>query len=414
MDILNKPITSMSFADIVDFCKLKVIEGVSLEYKQDFPKDLAKQFVTFSNTQGGLIIIGISEDPKTGLPEKWDGIDATTKPIDRVYQIAANVIPFPSFEVTTTDEVGGKVFVLIRVREGMAPPYVTNSDPTPWVRTGNISTPIGAANRDELLQLMTKREQAQHAREAAIDFTRQNFDIDIADAEKERQAMVSKPGQTENIYKHPLGISDLAAIFDVSVMPFYPSQNLLQYGDLSQMNTLLGSEWQNTAFIHRNKSIPGGIKAFHWQNWSGVIVANQIFFNGHSYMAADVLQTHENRRTVSAYLIAEYLHKELEIAKTVFVHAGYNGQVSVHASLRGGKGAITTPPDDRFWNDSRGELRFGEYKWVEDTDTASMLDKGQLAEVHLKLLKRICWDIGLGEVANSLISGFFEARGWYK
>ncbi len=414
MDILNKPITSMSFADIVDFCKLKIIEGVSLEYKQDFPKDLAKQFVTFSNTQGGLIIIGVAEDPKTGLPEKWDGIDITAKPIDRVYQVAANVIPFPSFEVTTTDEVDGKGFVLIRVREGIAPPYMTNSDPTPWVRTGNISTPISAANREELLQLMTKRERSQQARDMAIDFTRLNFDIDIADAEKERQSLVNKPGQTENIYKQPLGINDSAAIFDVSVMPFYPDRNLLEYKDLSQMQGLLGNEWQDTAFIHQTKSIPGGLTAFHWQNWSGVIIANQIFFNGHSYMAADVLRTHDNQRTVSAYLIADYLHKELEIAKTVFIHAGYNGQVSVHASLRGGKGAITVPPDDRFWNDSRGKLRYSDYKWVEDTNTASMLDKEQLAELHLKLLKRICWDIGLGEVADSLISGFFEARGWYK
>lgn len=416
MDILNKPISDMSFSDIVDFCELKVIEGVSLEYKADFPKDLAKQFVTFSNTQGGLIIIGVSEDPKTGLPDKWEGIDEAGKPIDRVYQTAANVVPFPSFEVSTTDAVNGKLFVLIRVKEGAAPPYTTNSDPTPWVRTGNISTPLRPANREELLQLITKRERAQQAREAAIEFTHLNFDLDLADAERERQCMLQDPNKAKDTYKHPLGIGDLTAIFDVSVMPFYPDRHLLEYSDLSfsSLHNLLGNAWQETAFIHGTKSVPGGLTAFFWQNIWGAIVSNQIYFNGHTYMATDVLQTRDDQRTVSAYTIADYLHKELEIAKHVFEKTGYNGQVSVHASLRGGMGATTTPPQDHHWREAEGKLRLGEYTWTMDTDTATMSDMKSLATLNVNLLKRICWDIGLGEVPDGVILDFFKARGWYK
>src|SRR5665811_1385106 len=140
MNILYAPVGSLAFNDIVAFCQQKIIEGVTLEYKVDFPKDLAKQFVTFSNTQGGLVIIGVGED-QNGYPDSWDGVTNTGKLIDRVHQIAANVVPFPTYEVATTDEVKGKVFVLIRISEGSAPPYATTSDPTPWVRTGNISTP---------------------------------------------------------------------------------------------------------------------------------------------------------------------------------------------------------------------------------------------------------------------------------
>jgi hypothetical protein len=413
MDILNTPITEMKFADVVAFCMLKVIEGVTLEYKSDFPKDLAKQFVTFSNTQGGLIIIGVEEDPKTGLPVKWEGIDATTKPIDRVYQVAANVVPFPQFDVVTTDNNNGKVFVLIRIREGAAPPYATNSDPTPWVRTGNISTPIRSANREELLQLMTKRDRAQGAREAAIEFTRQIFELDVADAERERtKEFATKPNE---VYAHQLGIGDMAAIFDITVMPYYPNRPLLEYGDIMPTNPLLAEAWQSTPYINGERSIPGGITSFTWSRMMGMISNGQIYLSGLSYFALDVLRVQSSVRQVNTFAISEIIWHELMIARKVIGRARYNGQLSMYASLRGGKGATTLPPfESLFPSDTPGKLRHGEYKWAAEADTTVLVDDAQLANVHVELLKQICWDIGLGEITDDVIIGYFDKRGWYK
>lgn len=75
MDILNKSVKTFSFDNIVDFCKQKHIEGIQLDYKREFPsKGLAKHFAAFSNTRGGIIIIGVEEDRKTGIPKAWEGI----------------------------------------------------------------------------------------------------------------------------------------------------------------------------------------------------------------------------------------------------------------------------------------------------------------------------------------------------
>lgn len=413
MDILRKPIEDITFDEVVEFCELKIIEGINLEYKSDFPRDLAKQFVTFSNTQGGLIILGVSEDEKTGLPDKWDGIDPTAKPIDRVYQIAANVVPFPTFEVSQTDSKNEKVFILIRILEGASPPYGTNSDPTPWVRNGNTSA---MANREEQLRLSTKRDKAQLVREAALKFSQHTFDLDIANAEYERQTK-QQSGETD-IYGQRIQIGSTAAIFNISVMPFYPDRELISYDSLSNPSVFLGKEWQNTAFIHGFESIPGGISSLHWNRMSGQIVSNQIYLNGHSDLAYDVLSTNQNDpplRVVYIAAISEAIHKELEIAKTIFEKSRYNGQVSIHASLRGGVNAVTYPMNSRFMSDGSGKIKFndGDYHWEDDTNTAIMRDEGLLAALHIGLLKKIGWDIGLKEIPDSEITDFFKLHHWY-
>ena len=123
MKLLNDPIKNISFDDVVSFCKEKHIEGLQIDYKKEFPsKGLAKHFAAFSNTRGGLIIVGVEEDVK-GLPVKWAGLKNEGKLIDRVHQFASNVDPIPSYETCVTDEKNGKVFLLVRVFEGDQTPY---------------------------------------------------------------------------------------------------------------------------------------------------------------------------------------------------------------------------------------------------------------------------------------------------
>src|SRR6476469_7751648 len=124
MSLHNKPFHKITFQDVVDLCDAETLESVTLDYKAVLPRDLSKHFATFSNTLGGLIIIGVEEDPKTGKPFKYEGISFESKLIDQIHQHASNVIPYPTFEVRPTDEVNGKVFILIRILEGDQPPYI--------------------------------------------------------------------------------------------------------------------------------------------------------------------------------------------------------------------------------------------------------------------------------------------------
>lgn len=81
----------------------KDIQGVEIDYKKEYSqKGLEKFLAVFSNTRGGVIIIGVEEDRKTGCPIKWEGIDDNAKLIEHIYQESCNVTPQPAFEVHKT------------------------------------------------------------------------------------------------------------------------------------------------------------------------------------------------------------------------------------------------------------------------------------------------------------------------
>ncbi len=106
------------------------------------------------------------------------------------------------------------MFALVRIHEGAAAPYTTTSDPTVWIRNGNISTP---ASREELLRLANKRHEAEKARKANATFAEQYFNIRVGEAEAERRKL-SKHGEPK-IYEQPLGDGDHSAILTITIQP---------------------------------------------------------------------------------------------------------------------------------------------------------------------------------------------------
>jgi predicted HTH transcriptional regulator len=180
MDILNKLIESFKFEDVVAFCKKGYREGFQLDYKREYPsKGLSKHIVALSNSRGGVIIIGVEEDDKTGFPKGWDGIDMDAKLIEKLHQEIANVEPFPSCIVHATDSKDGKFFILVRVLAGDSTPYYVQNDSNVYVRTGNITTPIDIASPDGLELMFGKREKAEKARENYITMADDIFDAKV-------------------------------------------------------------------------------------------------------------------------------------------------------------------------------------------------------------------------------------------
>lgn len=168
MDLHAQDFSTITFQDVVDFCDQKIVENTELDYKMVIPSGLAKHFAAMSNRYGGLIIIGVEEDPRTGKPSRYDGIVDDGKQIDRVHQMANNVRPLPTYDVRATNEVSGKVFLLIRINEGGAPPYTQVNDPTVYLRTGNITTPLKPSDAEIVRELYAKRETASGARQVNL------------------------------------------------------------------------------------------------------------------------------------------------------------------------------------------------------------------------------------------------------
>ena len=66
--LYDRPLEDLGIADIEAFVKQQHKESEILDYKEAWPKDLAKVIAAMANTQGGLILVGVSEQPGTGRP----------------------------------------------------------------------------------------------------------------------------------------------------------------------------------------------------------------------------------------------------------------------------------------------------------------------------------------------------------
>ena len=92
---------------------LKQGEGLKLEFKEDFdPKNLAKEFVAFANTEGGRIFIGVDD---TGVVK---GIEITNKLKSELQDIARNCDPPVYIDFDSIDNV-----LIVNVDEGINKPY---------------------------------------------------------------------------------------------------------------------------------------------------------------------------------------------------------------------------------------------------------------------------------------------------
>lgn len=412
MNLLSKDIKDISFDDVVAFCGQGVLEWTQLDYKLKVPKDLAKHFATLSNTQGGLIIIGVGEDAK-GLPTSYAGVPNDGKLVDQIHQIAANVTPLPTYDARVTDEKNGNVFALIRISEGAAAPYTTLNDPTVWIRNGNISTP---ASREELIRLSNKREDADKLRTNVLASASQYFRNRLAAAEQERKRMVD--AQKPDIYKSALG-GENSATLTIALMPYYPSNDLVTPQALVHKELdYIGDEYHRTLFVQGTSvTMPGGLSAFSWNERTGVFRNDQLHTNGLSFTASDVLQAEQDKRQITIPEIAHKVRSQLMLIQHYYRKTGYSGLVEGVIELSGGSGASVRPIGSSrhfLYMPENGEVYMPTHQWALHFDTNQLGDKETLNTIFAQTVRDVSWGLGAGNIPNEIMESFLEANGWRK
>ncbi len=413
INLLARNIHDITYDDVVEFCKQKVLESVQLDYKLNVPKDLAKHFATFSNTQGGLIIIGIGEDAQ-GLPTTYDGVTNDGKLVDRIHQFAANVTPLPTYDVCTTNEQNGKVFILVRIDEGAATPYTTLNDPTVWIRTGNVSTP---ASREELLRLANKKRDAEAARSANIAFAEQYFLVRVKEAEQERQQAI-QAGDAP-IYRHTLGIGENSAILSLTLQPYYPNRQLtIPQELLRRIYEYCGQEYQHTVFsTGQPDTLPGGIAGFVWHRDNGQIIGEQLYANGVYNLMEDVLTTSQTgAKNIHVGGIGIDLYSRLKATQNYYKMTGYSGLIIGTINLTGGSGTEVVPMQaysDRIWPSRHtGRVRLSSYNWSFEMNTITFYDDAALNQLFTKLIRDMSWGLGIPDVPQVVIDSVLKYHGW--
>jgi hypothetical protein len=414
VNLLTKNIHDITFENVVEFCKQKVIEGTQLDYKLKTPKDLAKHFATFSNTQGGLVIIGVGEDSK-GLPTTYDGVPNDGKLIDQIHQFAANVTPLPTYTVRATDEQNGNVFILIRIDEGAAAPYTTLSDPTVWIRTGNISTP---ASREELLRLANKKRDAETARNANLAFADQYFNARVEEAEQELKQL--RQAGEENVYQHPLGTGPHSAILTIALQPYYPTTPLTTPQDLShRLHEYVGRGYAYTVLSQGDHdTMPGGVAVYEWSKNTGAMRGEQLYANGLNNLTLDILDSDQRAgtRKIQITYIAIHLYRRLKLIQNYYKMTGYSGLIAGNISLAGGVGAETVSIQSagHVFFPQNGKVRLELYEWPFEFDTNTLNNDMELQKVFKRIIRDISWSLGCHDIPNAIIENLLKVNGWLR
>lgn len=166
-------------------------ENLHIEFKEKISNGFIEEIVAFLNTEGGVILIGVSDDKniigiETGLEEK-------------VINICRDAI-FPSFIPKYQEfELEGKRLGVLNVEKGRNKPYYTKNDKY-YIRVGSAKR---IASKDELLRLFeagglyhydVSAVESTGIRDIYLDEVRDFFlefnSFDIMDEEKQMQEKI--------------------------------------------------------------------------------------------------------------------------------------------------------------------------------------------------------------------------------
>jgi hypothetical protein len=145
---------------------LQQLQGKSeawwIEYKESTTNpDLAKAVASFANYHGGWIVLGVeaTEQNEPVLPAK--GLDPAQWQVERVRQVVtSHLSPVPDVHVHSVPLANGRPVMLVRVEEGVEPPYIRVQDGRIYVRRGEVTEPIDyVRDRQELDRLYDRAER---------------------------------------------------------------------------------------------------------------------------------------------------------------------------------------------------------------------------------------------------------------
>ena len=159
-------LSRLTFDDIKSFCDQGFSEGLRIEYKEDFPRNvkLAETICAFANTQGGIILIGVQAENRTNKPTAIPGIELREGLEEKVINIClSHISPTIAPEVRVCDfksepekDVSDRAILFIRVRSSYVAPHYLLKDNRISVRVHNRNS---LADLQTIESLIGRREK---------------------------------------------------------------------------------------------------------------------------------------------------------------------------------------------------------------------------------------------------------------
>lgn len=418
MDLLVQDFSAITFQNVVDFCGQQIAEGTELDYKQEIPRDLRKHFAAMSNRYGGLIIIGVEEDPRTGLPSSYEGLVNDGKLIDRIHQFANNVRPLPSYAVRTTNEVNGKVFLLVRISEGGAPPYNPKNDPTIYLRTGNITTPLGRADVDIIRNLYAKRATAETERRDNVARAKTRLRLLLQQADAKRTQHSSQNDEADGAEAVERPASSKVQLLASYLQPFYPHRELAPPRVIfNKLNELRVTNNEERIFPSRQmRPVTRGMLSFEGVDRNPSFSCDQIYANGLFFHAENTVRTwlHEGEgNDIFLADIGRMLYTTMLFGRKLYNEVGYSGLTRGALELEGPRGRAiriilaSTQHESGFRDDL--PITIDETcTWQIEADTHQLSNDGWIQTYFYERMREIYWDLGVLDAAKGALDEFIK------
>ncbi|GAB6157678.1 hypothetical protein JCM39194_08780 [Desulfotomaculum varum] len=154
----GKSLEQLEESDLNKLIDEDIPEGLYVEYKEDFPRHLAKIVASFANTFGGWLIIGADARNPRNVPTSFPGIEIFNDPKDRFRNICqGNITPVPLFssKLIIKKEDNKRGILVIKIPESTYPPHLTN-DGRIYRRNMEGSDPVPETDRHILDRLFEK------------------------------------------------------------------------------------------------------------------------------------------------------------------------------------------------------------------------------------------------------------------
>jgi len=229
--IFSKPIAELNIEDIKTFCEKGIREGFALDYKADFPHDLAKSICAFANTFGGVILIGVEEDneSKPKLPVK--GILFERGLHERVMSIILdNINPplFPEINVIKFEKENKELAVIVvGIPQSDETPHTINNRRFVYVRTDNRNKPEEVATIEQIEWLLNKRKKSEELKKSLYNDADERL-VDIY-----RSIKHIGTGEGATILPKGLSLPKAQGIF--SAIPLFPNKPFINVRELKNL-----------------------------------------------------------------------------------------------------------------------------------------------------------------------------------
>lgn len=102
--------------DLDRYLELKLHESERLDYKQDLSGDVSQTVAAMANTDGGTIIVGVEEDPKTKTPQRATGFEHRDARGAINSQVFTYLDPAVTLETALIPADGSRAFLVIAVQ----------------------------------------------------------------------------------------------------------------------------------------------------------------------------------------------------------------------------------------------------------------------------------------------------------